>query len=70
MENLVYRVATCILAVSCNVLNPAYATDLNPCPQPQLFQLASRFINYHWMHGGILAPQLTEWLAATISCHA
>lgn len=40
------------------------------CPQLQLLQLPSRLINYHWMHDGILASQLPEWLAATASRRA
>lgn len=58
----------CCVLCSCNVQRPAYVTTF--CPYPQLFQLRSRLINYRWMRGGILASQLTEWLAATILHHA
>lgn len=65
-----YEGITCISAGSGNVLNSGHVTDLNRCPQPQLFQSPSRLLNYSWMHGGMLASQFTEWLPATILRHA
>lgn len=71
MKNLVYGGMTCISAVSCNVLNPAYVTDLSSTSTFLVTKQAYKLPLDAWWNFGFAADTVAggHRLAPCINLH-